>query len=482
MEHSRLAAHAFKKGRFTTPLNDLMNKLGREDSWYLGRLPEYLWLGLILDYHGRDVGLEKCNLILTRLTKLAPEMTNPSLSSVLALDPKIQTEFFDYIASVGAGEALCPLTCLFTYSHYPAFTKALIKPDISVEARISTLVQLLRQVSDHQSHLSTDIRFLVIYFELLSGKVIMPKEILLDVMEYPKHSHDDDKMRMLRPMIRAMEIGRPDGRNEQYLDSFWNAISRMGECELSYVKFTEPEPAAESYVEKVKAILKYYTELQVASDPLDNKMLVLLGIATYSYKRLLELVSHGLYHEISGRGIVRVLIEDYIMVKYLLKTESTRADIWSEFQSYGIGQYKLIVLRWRESGKDLSESHVAYKYLDLLINEYVGEEFRDMDTSYFDKQGIRQKAEDVGEKELYGLYYDYDSAFEHGLWGAIRESSLIKCDSPVHQYHCVPDVEDHQKLKSVWHDCVRIMNLTLSVLEDTYGLPSHLRIEGSHEK
>ena len=45
-----------------------------------------------------------------------------------------------------------------------------------------------------------------------------------------------------------------------------------------------------------------------------------------------------------------------------------------------------------------------------------------MDTKYFDKQNIRLKAESVDEKNLFGLYYDYDSSFEHGLWGAIRES------------------------------------------------------------
>lgn len=42
-----------------------------------------------------------------------------------------------------------------------------------------------------------------------------------------------------------------------------------------------------------------------------------------------------------------------------------------------------------------------------------------MDTTYFDKKKIREKAIDVDEKDLFGLYYDYDSAFEHGLWGAI---------------------------------------------------------------
>ena len=95
-------------------------------------------------------------------------------------------------------------------------------------------------------------------------------------------------------------------------------------------------------------------------------------------------------------------------------------------------------------------------------------------TKYFDKQNIRLKAEDVGEKNLYGLYYDYDSSFEHGLWGAIRESSLLKCNNPAHKYHCVPDVEDETRLKTVLPDCIMIMNKTISFLDEIYGIPEQL--------
>lgn len=90
------------------------------------------------------------------------------------------------------------------------------------------------------------------------------------------------------------------------------------------------------------------------------------------------------------------------------------------------------------------------------------------------KQNIRLKAEDVGEKNLYGLYYDYDSSFEHGLWGAIRESSLLKCNNPAHKYHCVPDVEDEARLKTVLPDCIMIMNKTISFLDEIYGIPEQL--------
>lgn len=202
-------------------------------------------------------------------------------------------------------------------------------------------------------------------------------------------------------------------------------------------------------------------------------MKVLLGIATYSYKRLKEIYDHQMFNSISGRSCVRVLIEDYIMMKYLLKNESSHQDIWREYQMYGMGSYKLVLKRLLES-ESLFDNHFDQQYIEGLVNEYRDEEFLNMDTKYFDKQNIRLKAADVEEKELYGLYYDYDSSFEHGLWGAIRESSFLKCMNPAHKYHCVPDVENQNRLKSVLPDCIMIMNKTLIILNKLYAIPDQL--------
>lgn len=70
---------------------------------------------------------------------------------------------------------------------------------------------------------------------------------------------------------------------------------------------------------KLHEVFTYLSELFAAADPLNEKMSVLLGIATYSYKRFKEIYEHQLFNSISGRSCVRVLIEDYIMMKYLVK-------------------------------------------------------------------------------------------------------------------------------------------------------------------
>ena len=322
---SSLSQHKFIKGKFITPFNNsLMMELGKENSWFHGRLPEYIWLALILRYYGRVEGLLKCRFVLQILRKAVPNFYSPKLSRILALEcitqQRIYTDFNKYVDVA----SLSALTVIFTHSQYPTFATAFLT-SLSPEERIEKINDVIAETSDHQSELATDIRFLVLYFHLLSGKFHMQKETLELLLEYPTLSHKDEKMRMIRPMVRAMEIATPDEIdpiNEQYLFTFWDGVSRMSDCNLFYIDMGSDSPDTKEYMKYAKAQLQYYTELFQAACPLDNKMLVLLGIATYSYKRICEVVEHNLFNTIAGRSVVRVLIENYIMMKYLIKHES----------------------------------------------------------------------------------------------------------------------------------------------------------------
>ena len=476
-KYSKLSDHAFKKGKFITPINNmpLMHELEDEKSWTYGRMPEYLWIGLILKYYGRDEGLRKSYGIISTLHKLAPDLYTARMSQIITLQADIQKKFYDYIIYIGAKEALAPLTIFLTASKAPVFAECFYCPEQSIEDRCETIIQTMRDIMDHQSNESTDIRFVALYFNLLSGKVHLLKEQVDLLTAYPTANHSDEIMRMARPTVRSHEmmILTFEKIDSTYLKEFWRCVSEMTDCSIFVIEFPEEQRNITAYMEKLHEVFTYLSELFVATDPLNDKMNVLLGIATYSYKRMKEIYEHQLFNSISGRSCVRVLIEDYIMMKYLVKNEPSHDNIWRDYQLYGMGLYKLVLARHRESGVS-AESHFDERYIEALVNEFKGEEFIDMDTKYFDKHNIRLKAEDVGEKNLYGLYYDYDSSFEHGLWGAIRESSLLKCNNPAHKYHCVPDVEDETRLKTVLPDCVMVMNKTVSFLDEVYGIPEQL--------
>lgn len=473
---SKLSDHIFKKGKFITPWNNALGSHSKMQSWSLDRLPEYIWLGLILQKYGRKRGLEKSYFILKKLSEINKEITAPAFSLILKLDIEEQKQLYSFITEIMDKQVLTPLTLLYTYSDHQEFSRWFCDPQIAPSVRQESIANVLKEGYFHQSEFATDIRFLVLFFSLLRDNFHMPRAQLDLILEYPLLEHNSEKMRIIRPTIRSTEmiILGLETLDNQFLEDFWRRISKMSECKLFYINFPDNDLDADKYIDTLREIFRYLSNCFTSINPLDKKMLVLLGISTYSYKRLIEIVNHNLYNTIAARGAVRTVIENYIMMKYLIKNEGAQKNIWDKFQYYGIGLYKVVLARSRETERDLSKNHIDYKYMELLVNEFMDEEYIDMDTSYFDKQNIRDKAISVDEKELYGLYYDYDSSYEHGLWGAIRESSLIKCESPAHQFHCVPDYENKQNLKNVWPDCVMVMNKIIVVLNELYCIPEHL--------
>lgn len=55
---------------------------------------------------------------------------------------------------------------------------------------------------------------------------------------------------------------------------------------------------------------------------------------------------------------MRVLVEDFIMMKYLSKNEALHDNIWRDYQLYGMGLYKLVL------GFKMSVAFIVYKLCD----------------------------------------------------------------------------------------------------------------------
>ena len=97
---SDLKSHKYKKGLIQTPMNTIPNT--QSVSWTNDRLPEYLWLGLILMNYPRTQGIEKVGTILREISQknefiLKPKITicsNPLYSKTMPC-------FFSSMSSFG---------------------------------------------------------------------------------------------------------------------------------------------------------------------------------------------------------------------------------------------------------------------------------------------------------------------------------------------------------------------------------------------
>lgn len=236
MRYSKLSEHKLNKGVFLTPFHSIlsMHELEDEKSWSYGRMPEYLWIGLILKYYGREKGFIKLNRIISVLHHLAPELSTARLSQILKLDSDIQKEFYKFIVQIGAGEALAPLTIYLTTSKAPIFAEYFYSREQSIEYRCKKIVQTMNDIMYHQSNEATDIRFIALYFYLISGKMHIQKDQVDLLSAYPTTKHEDELMHIARSVVRSLEIIALtfEETETEYLKGFWRCVSEMTDCNI----------------------------------------------------------------------------------------------------------------------------------------------------------------------------------------------------------------------------------------------------------
>lgn len=66
---SGISDHKKRKGALVTPFNAALGDTIKLSPWAKERMPEYLWLGLILLHYGRTTGIEKAGNILSEISK-----------------------------------------------------------------------------------------------------------------------------------------------------------------------------------------------------------------------------------------------------------------------------------------------------------------------------------------------------------------------------------------------------------------------------
>lgn len=465
-----------KKGALVTPINYRLGESLKFSSWSNERLPEYLWMGLILDYYGRQEGLERAGRILLDISKEVPVLEQPKISSIFSLSRDNQKKTYNIIIRHVNRDVLSPLTVLYTHKYFPQFNEFFLIEQLSVKERIKIIKDSLDIFFDHQSHDATDLRFLVISFLIFKGKVKVLDTVPITTQalkEYPYSSHEDEKMSAYRAAIRAMEIGlNLASENHKFSDNFWKDIGMITNCEQKFIDYPENTNNYNGFVSDCYEILQYLINSNKENSLCDNKFDVLMGSSIYVVKIFDEIIQNKLGNSILGRQAFRTIIEVFITLKFLLLKESDFSNIWEEYKLYGFSKYKLVLLKAREYDFDDRKSHLIPKILEILVNEPKWEEFIDVNFKYFNDLSIREKSELVDEKELYDLFYDYDTNFTHGFWGAIRESSMIFCDSAAHKFHSIPDVTSKQKLPDVISDMHGLIKRTLKLISEIYDIPS----------
>ena len=468
---SDLKSHTYKKGLIQPPMNTLPGK--QPVSWANDRLPEYLWLGLILMNYDRTEGIEKAGKILKEISNINDLIIQPKLSIILSLSAEEQDRIYQIISAEIDPRILAPLTTIYRYSEYPIFNKYFNFSDMLLKERLKIINSAVKLYYEHQSNEATDLRFAALSMMVFQDRLRVPaeSEIAKALVYYPYTSHEDEKMRGYRPSIRSIEqMDIESSKNQEFIDYFWKEIGLKTDCEPILLGFKDKGEQMDykKYILDFQEKLNYLLSDVQAKSLDDDKFDVIIGTTTYALKIFNDVIEKSLDDSILGRHAYRTILEAYINLKYLLKIEGEHPSVWEEYKLYGIGKYKLPLLKERENTDTKDETHFVEPLVDVIINEIIWEEFIDIDLRYFDQKKVKEKFEEVGEKYLYEVLYEYDNNFIHGFWGAVRESCMLHCNNASHKYHSIADINFEQKMPSVNNDIHKIMDKFSKLIDEEY--------------
>ena len=473
MDRIKLSKHIKKGDTLYTPYTN-PDGIGARlslSSWSQNCLPEFLWIGLIIYAQGRKRGLKNIYRIVDELNLYS--ICVPQFSKIHELDREQREHFWSIVLKYVAIDVLTPFTIVVTPDIDDVFYNFFFDYSMNIDESISELFSIIKGCNRFHDELTTDICFSVDWFYVKNKRLHISSELKLlpqALTSYYKYDHSDEIMRTYRPVIRSMFQGLCSiDSSKAFSKLIWKKLGEISKCNPLMVVWKESEDM--SFFEKIKKVIDYIAAAN-GNRKMDEKYVVVMGLTCYIYKIYREIFERKLQNGISGRILFRTMVESYINLKYIMLQEKEVPDVYNRFKAYGLGKYKLVMAKMREGKYPVSDdAQFDQEIMELLVNEDMDEVFINTSFGYFDKTQISKKFASCDEQLLYEIYYEYGTNFTHGFWGAIRESSMLICDNPAHNYHTVPDYHSEQNLKSVHDDCDMLMKKLFELLSEYIDLP-----------
>lgn len=463
--YSGIAAHKKQKKVLVPPLMAIPRiKL---TSWVNDRLPEMLWCALLIYGLGRDHALAvfRKAAALVREFSTVKGMVDPTLSGFGSVEPEVREKYVSAIC--GDTETKNALRPLLLFEKLPAreHWTAIISQS-TVPEDWECVKGAVSLVLNHQSQEATDCRWVRVLFHLLSGRLKLPtEEHDRQILEYPTFGMPQE----VRPTVRAQEglITQTSEGCAPWPLFFWNQCLRDTPCEARHTMETDVSPriaSTRAQVREVREALARHEKTCLTTTDVDAKHDAVFGLGAYSLAIIDELLWLGNSTSILGRLGLRTLLETYVTLSYLATVDDSQS--WKTYRQYGYGQAKLAFLKLDDSTAT-SPTSVNTKILSQLANEDRWQEFVSINVGHWAERDLRKLSKKAGVKLDYDRFYPWTSAFTHGNWAAVRNSSFDLCINPVHRLHRIlrPDTAI---LGDVVEDACELVDKTLAIIDGVY--------------
>ncbi|MDP1555449.1 MAG: DUF5677 domain-containing protein [Hyphomonas sp.] len=477
---SRIDDHKRKGKTLVTPLNFAMGDKQNPVHWYPHALPDYLWLILLFQPKVRAsaiAALRDTFHILSELEKYDSSL--PRFQLLSSLPNRLFYGILDpFLGRPELANQLALLRIVPNFPGHERWIRAIPTLSKDTEESLTEVAFAVAESIYHQGDVATDIAFVIQYFYMASGKLVMPPKMLDRTVEVIDRYVRDVKIPE-RSTFRAMRNGihgqfylQYPNRHSPWTDKFWKWGRKNTGC------FESNAPPKDNLIEQEKFArdvqretidvvahneqsLYRYLDEDSGGTLRDDQREVIAGFCFYAASTVMSCTLQSPLSAHMHILSARVIAEIAITAKYMLLSDDP--SIWEKYKRYGCGKYKLFKLK----AEDLSRRSSITQEMQMssIVDEFAFEEFIDIELGSFFKKSMRDIAIEVGLKEIYDSHYEWPSGFVHSEWGALRATSLKPCLNPLHRFHYIPAI-DAPKFETSLSFVFEAMNALNSILEE----------------
>ena len=457
------------------PLVHMMGDKLTYHSWMNDRLPEMLWASLILVSMERYEAFEEFVRIIEFVEnhERKAELKDLTISGIAGLENELRREAITFITS-NPRTALA-LASLRNFESLPSReTWEECLRDFTPDTRL--LANAVADTLNYASISSTDCCWLTARAKLAAGQIKINGRLtgLINALEtYPGMEPDTQEGARIRTFGNG--FAGPSAEKSEWTDAFWKEAWEKTPCisreQAEWTMDARTSTSRQGIIKLNDALAEHWRTTH-STTAVDRKHDGTFGIAFYTLRILSEIISIGMSNGVLSRLGLRTILETRINLKYLI--DQGDVELWKKWRGYGAGQAKLASLKFEESGD--APEFIDLDDLEGIAYEDLREELLTVDLGNWAGTNLRAVSEKVNLKETYDQFYTWTSAYSHGAWGAIRETSFQTCGNPLHRLHRYPE---RQPLQDCLYDAVMLVDEILTHVDDEYPSFPHRLLQGT---
>ena len=280
---SKLNEHDLIRGVFKSKFSQMVTPLDKQSDWLHSKGPDYMWIGLVLLSGNRTDSMKSIMMFLNKLLEVFDTENNMPLltiSTLLDLEDEDKLKIIDIMELYFDLSEFAPLTIVLP-DNEKVLTKRFYTNNYSFENRLKRLNELLAEITDQYSQMSTDIRYFKLYYKMLQGKLVFNDSMfqMMDALEiYPDLEVEAPEIALIGSQIRSLEvaISLAEDIDYSFSNQFWNNISQLIDCEVfSVIINKENNVDLQEIRREVYQVLQYYRDLLQNIEHFNNKLYVI---------------------------------------------------------------------------------------------------------------------------------------------------------------------------------------------------------------